>query len=271
MEDVKNNCILEINSVHWIDFISSISLANVFHHPAWSISLSESYNYKPFILAVKDIKGRVRAGLPLIEVKSWITGRRWVSLPFTDHCEPLYKDNNSLKCLESALIHMSQDRRIPKIELHRYFANPIAYKSGGGRVLHLLPLSFDIDNIANNFRKMHRRNILVAQKKGVRVEHGNSLEHLKAFYHLHLQSRRRQGIPVQPWKFFELLGKNLIEKGLGFVSLADKDNECIAAAVFLYWNKTLTYKYAAFNLKARRFCPNNLILWTLSVGASGRP
>jgi len=156
---------------------------------------------------------------------------------------------------------MSQDKRIPKIDLHRDFANPIAYKTGRDQVLHLLPLSFDIDNIANNFRKMHRRNILVAQKKGVRVEHGNSLEHLKAFYHLHLQSRRRQGIPVQPWKFFELLGKNLIEKGLGFVSLADKDNECIAAAVFLYWNKTLTYKYAAFNLKARRFCPNNLILW----------
>ena len=37
--------------------------------------------------------------LPLMEVDSWLTGRRGISLPFTDECEPLYPDAESFKNL----------------------------------------------------------------------------------------------------------------------------------------------------------------------------
>jgi lipid II:glycine glycyltransferase (peptidoglycan interpeptide bridge formation enzyme) len=116
--------------------------------------------------------------------------------------------------------------------------------------------------VAGRFHGNHRRNIKVAQKRGVRIECGKERKHLELFYRLHLQTRRRQGIPIQPWRFFEILGSRLIEKGLGFVLLAYKDNECLAAAIFLHWQRTLTYKYGASDANGLNLRPNNLLFWT---------
>jgi len=77
----------------WVAFVNSIPNANIFHHPAWIGLMAECYGYRPFVVALCDEKGEITAGLPLMEVNSWLTGRRWVSLPFTDHCHPLSSDN----------------------------------------------------------------------------------------------------------------------------------------------------------------------------------
>jgi lipid II:glycine glycyltransferase (peptidoglycan interpeptide bridge formation enzyme) len=104
--------------------------------------------------------------------------------------------------------------------------------------------------------------IKVAEKRGVRVEWGDRRIHMQAFYRLHLQTRRRQGIPIQPWRFFDILTSDLIENGLGFILLAYKDDECLAAAVFLHWQHTLTYKYGASLGDGLNLRPNNLLFWT---------
>ena len=59
-----------------------------------------------------------------------------------------------------------------------------------------------------------------------------------------------------------MLGSALIEKGLGFVLLAYKDDECLAAAIFLHWHRTLTYKYGASAIDGLNLRPNNLLFWT---------
>ena len=63
-------------------------------------------------------------------------------------------------------------------------------------------------------------------------------------------------------RFFDLLASGLIEQGLGFVLLAYKDDECLAAAVFLHWQRTLTYKYGASVADGLKLRPNNLLFWT---------
>jgi lipid II:glycine glycyltransferase (peptidoglycan interpeptide bridge formation enzyme) len=109
---------------------------------------------------------------------------------------------------------------------------------------------------------MHRRNIRVAERRGVTIERGDGVADLKTFYRLHIVTRKRLGVPVQPWKFFELIGRDMLEKGLGHILLAYQNNECIASAVFLYWNKILTYKYGASNASSLQSKPNDLLFWT---------
>ena len=41
-----------------------------------------------------------------MDVHSWLTGRRWVSLPFTDYCAPLCGDNGSLDQLSGELVRL---------------------------------------------------------------------------------------------------------------------------------------------------------------------
>lgn len=128
-------------------------------------------------------------------------------------------------------------------------------------VLHTLKLDSHSDLVADKFHQMHRRNIEVAMKRGVRIECSQSRDPLDKFFQLHLSTRRRQGTPIQPRKYFDLLGRMIIDRGLRFVLTAFKNDECFAAAVFLHWQKTLTYKYGASTQQGLSLRPNNLLFW----------
>jgi lipid II:glycine glycyltransferase (peptidoglycan interpeptide bridge formation enzyme) len=81
------------------------------------------------------------------------------------------------------------------------------------------------------------------------------------FYRLHLQTRRRQGVPVQPRRFFRLLWENAIATGLGSVLIVEASAQPIAAAVFLSWNDTVIYKFGASDMSSRSLRPNHLLFW----------
>ncbi len=68
-------------------------------------------------------------------------------------------------------------------------------------------------------------------------------------------------MPVQPWRFFQLLGEELLKPGFGYILLAYKESECIAASIFLRWKNVLTYKFGASSFDGLIYRPNNLIMW----------
>ena len=254
--------LLDPLDARWVDLTVSQPHANIFHHPAWTKLLSECYGYRSFVVAICDAGNNIYAGLPMMEVGCLLTGRRWISLPFTDHCAPLYDGAESLSCLADSIIHLSKDQRTPKIELRCEFPSHPAIRSYSNHVLHTLPLCPDSDLVAVRFHSTHRRNIKVAYKRGVRIKRGDQQKHMDAFYRLHLQTRRRQGVPIQPRRFFDIIQSSLIEKGLGFVLLAYKNDDCLAASVFLHWQSTLTYKFGASAAESLHFRPNNLLFWS---------
>jgi len=262
MIETREHVFLDPSAEPWADFAASHPHANIFHHPAWTALLSDCYGFRPFVVAVRDSNDIVCAGLPMMETGSRLARRRWKSLPFTDHCAPLHDSSEAGKRLARSLAGLSMDQRTPDIELRCEFPGEPSFWSHSDHVLHTVPLCPDSEAVFRNFVPMHRRNIKVAEKKGVRIVRGTERRDLDVFYRLHLETRRRQGMPVQPRRFFDLLGSDVIEKGLGFVLLAYKDDECLAAAVFLHWQHTLTYKYGASSLDGLSLRPNNLLFWS---------
>ena len=258
----RSPILLELADERWLAFAESSPQATIFHHPAWLNLLADCYGYRPFVLAVAGTDGSIHAGVPIMEVKSPLSGQRWVSLPFTDHCAPLFRDIDALGSLTDAVVQISEAERVPKVELRWEYPRHSEVQSASHHVLHTVKLGPDVDSVVGRIHRMHRRNTKAARKKGVRVEWGKQREHLDAFYNLHLETRRRQGVPIQPRKFFDLLASTIIEQGLGFVLLAYKDDQCLAAAVFLHWRHTLIYKYGASSTEGWSLRPNNLLFWT---------
>jgi hypothetical protein len=253
---------LDLADTRWITFASSQPEVNIFHHPAWTQLLADSYGNHPYIIAVCDQDNQIVAGLPILEVKNGLFGKRLVSLPFTDHCWLLSSNPHASEYLYECLCDYFHERKNQEIELRCGPPIPAIARTNSFFVRHFINLCPDLEAVAKRFHQTHLKNLKVAQKKGVHIERGVSQEYLDTFYHLQVLTRQRKGIPVQPRKFFELLRANLLEKGLGFISLAYQGNECLAGAVFLHWQKTLTYKYSASNSKGRNLCPNNMILWS---------
>lgn len=245
----------------WMEFVSRKTDSMIFHHPAWIKLLADSYGYRSFIVGTLDGQGRYTAGVPVMEVNSLLTGRRWVSLPFSDFCSPLYENADDRVRIIEEVLSRARTENVRSVELRGIYPPHAAFVTDSDCVSHELDLEADHARVYSRLHEMHRRNIKIARQKGVEIVRRDTEENLKEFYDLHLQTRRRQGVPIQPWRFFKGLGR-LFEQGLGFLLLAYVERRCVAGAVYLHWQKTLTYKYGASlpdDLQAR---PNNLIMWS---------
>jgi hypothetical protein len=88
-----------------------------------------------------------------------------------------------------------------------------------------------------------------------------TLEAVRAYYALHYRTRRRHGVPPQPWSFFAQLHRQAIAFGRGFVVLASHGNRRVAGAVFLHNQKHAVYKFGASDVEYQHVRPNNLTIW----------
>ena len=252
---------LDLEDARWRQLVATHPRAGPFHHPAWARTIADVYRFRPFVAAVEDAKGTLAAGIPVIEVPAFPRGRRWVSLPFTDHCAPLASSPAALSELVGSVGSVPPADGLRRVEIRSAVPNapnhPVA-------VLHELRLSGDPTELFARFHASQiRRGIRKAERDGrVRVREATRREDVtKSFLELHLQTRRRQGVPLQPMRLFELLWQRLHPTGLARTLIAELDGRPIAAAMFLRFGGTVVYKYGASAPEHWRERPNHLIFW----------
>jgi CelD/BcsL family acetyltransferase involved in cellulose biosynthesis len=251
---------LALDDPRWTSFVSCCSDAGPFHHPAWAQLLARCYGFRPLALGTLDGTGTIEAGMPALALPR----SRLVALPFTDACTPLARSDDARRRLADALA------RTHRVEVR-------APLDGAGLVTrvrgvdHVLDLDAELESIRARFRSQMRRNIVRAEHSGVVVRSGERRTDLTdTFYGLHLRTRRRQGLPVQPRRFFRLLWDDLIDPGLGTLLLAYAGATPVAGALFLHWNGHAIYKFGASDREHLALRPNNLIFWDAIRQAHGR-
>ena len=231
-----------------------------FHSSDWARVLFESYHYKPLYFAVIE-NGYLSALLPVMEVKSFITGKRGVSLPFTDHCAPIAKDLKQFDETFHKVIKYGKQARWKKIEFRgnkEYFLDAIPSETF---LTHNLDLKNTEQEIFSNFKSSTKRNIKKAIKEGVQVSFCTSLESINEFYRLNCMTRKHHGLPPQPYYFFKKVFEHVISPKNGCVILASYQNKIIAGAVYLHLGDKAIYKYGASDKSYLHLRPNNLIMW----------
>jgi CelD/BcsL family acetyltransferase involved in cellulose biosynthesis len=252
--------LLDIADPRWRDFVESQPRASIFHHPAWATVLADTYGYRAMAIGLVERGGSLAAGLPVINVTGRVGARRWVSLPFTDMCPLLEADGSADG--PAALIELSRSARLDVLELRGALPEHADVQRHTAFVRHELPLVADHDVIWQGLRKNHRRSIRDAERAGVTVVRGTAASDIETFYRLHVRTRRRLGVPVQPLRFFRLLHERVIQAGLGFVLTARAGQVPVAASVFSAWNGTVTYKYGARDERLPKLDANHLLFWT---------
>jgi len=73
----------------WDKLVLRHDTCSVFHSRGWAQVLCSSYQHNPLYL-VRLKEDQLQAVLPIMEISSSLTGKRGVSLPFTDSCDPLF-------------------------------------------------------------------------------------------------------------------------------------------------------------------------------------
>jgi CelD/BcsL family acetyltransferase involved in cellulose biosynthesis len=256
---------LPLGDPRWSEFTSSNADATPFHLPAWAKLIADCYRFEAFVLAVVSADGEILAGAPTTAVRSPLGRSRWVSLPFSDSCPLLVRPGVPVEDAVALLRDHALASGASELEVR----GPLPLSAGrfpveaGYNYLLQLPS----DPSALHPSKGHRQNRNQAERRGVRIRHGSSAEDVAAFYRLHTLTRRRQGVPVQPRRFFDLIGQRLLERGHGFVSTATLDGDVVAAGLFLTHNGTLAAKFRASDPARQDTGAGFLVDWESMVTA----
>jgi CelD/BcsL family acetyltransferase involved in cellulose biosynthesis len=247
---------LQLDDAAWTQFVAGRADAGPFHHPAWAQMLADCYRFRSFALALHGPDGAVEGGLPMVEVGGRLRGTRWVSLPFTDFCAPLAGGDDLPAQLDAA----RRVAGVDSIEVRAGLEGAGAYRQPQGH-RHVLGLEGGADEVLSGLHRSTRSGIKRAARDGVVVKPIESLTELdRAFYRLHLVTRRRLGVPVQPHRFFELLWERMLEPGLGFALGGYLEDEPVAASIFLAHNRHVVYKFSATADEHRRLRGPHAIL-----------
>jgi len=253
----------------WGELLLKHPAATVFHLPEWLEALRRTYRYAPVVFTTSAPSQELTDGLAMCRVNSWLTGRRLVSLPFSDHCEPLVSGMEEFQRLLSGL------KQEMARGMHRYIEfRPLSLLPGceGGLersehfYFHKLDLSLPATELFGRFHKnCVKKKIIRAEREGLVYEEGHSAALLRKFYELQVITRRRHQLAPQPFAWFRNLAACMGEKLT--VRLVSKDNTLIASILTLKFRQTLVCKYVCSNKLFSNLGGIQLLFWKAIQGA----
>lgn len=250
------------NVAGWNEALDAIDESTRFLCSDWTRILKETYHYSPQLVVLKQ-EGQIKSVLPYVVVSSPITGKRAVSLPFFDICKAFSLDESLIPKLHEKLKKEGKENGWDYIELRGDIQNLEKTPSSLSFYNHVVDLRPGPDAVFDNLSSSNRRAIRKSQKDGVQIKFSRSLESLRGFYKLQCITRKRHGLPSQPFKFFEAIHRNLIAKNKGvIVSALLKSGELAACAIYLEQGNTVHYKYGASDKDFQSHRSNNLVMWS---------
>lgn len=250
----------------WKKLLESNSCASIFHSTGWLNALRCTYGYQPVAFTTSPPDRELKNGIVCCDVTSWITGRRLVSLPFSDHCEPLSTSTEELIFLVQSL----------KAQLKghgwKYFeVRPVIWNLGGLNgltdftparkyFLHVLNLLGNPDDLFANLDKDSvQRRVRHAERVGLTESSGTSEKLLTEFYNLFVATRGRHQVPPMPYAWFQNLIKNLGEALE--IRVAYIESRPVAAILTLRFSDVLYYKYGCSDVRFNNLGGMPWLLW----------
>lgn len=265
----KHDCTLVFHEIRpledcrWEAFVARHPRASVFHTSPWLRALNHTYGYQPIAYTTSPADSELQNSLLFCRVNSWLTGRRLVSVPFSDHCEPLVGDAADLSSLILAVTHQLGQDRMRYMELRPMCTaldnKTLPFRSTLAYCFHQLDLQPDLDALNANCHKSTRRNILRAEREDLRYEDGRSQSLLDIFFRLYVLTRRRHQAPPQPKEWFANLiscfGEDLK------IRVAYRDGQALAAILTLRYKDTITYKYGSSDQSSSNLGGMHFLIW----------
>lgn len=257
-----------LEDTRWDAFVAGSPQSSVFHASGWLEALRLTYGYQPVAITTCAPRDPLKNAWPFCSIRSWLTGARWASLPFSDHCQPLVDPDTYnhvfLAGIEAILgqnqLAYLEGRPLLPIENVPQFMFPKILSSRCSYCFHHVDLTPDRDRLFRNCHKdSTQRKIYRAQREHLRYAEGHSPELLDAFFDLQVSTRSRHGYPPPPKEWFKNISRCVGEAAK--IRVAYKDRVAVAAIMTLRFNDTIMYKYGGSDPMLNKLGGMHLLLW----------
>ena len=247
----------------WDELIVRHPNASVFHTRGWLRALRTTYGYEPIAFTTSAPSQELKNAFLFCVVRSWLTGNRLVSLPFSDYCEPIVEDADHFRTLSLFVESLRLKERWKYVEMRS--ANSILKFDHGFRratsyYLHRLDLRPSLDALYKGFHKdCVQRKIGRAERESLTYEAGCSPSLLQQLYSLLQLTRFRHHLPPQPVEWFQNLmtcmGKDAC------IRITSKAGQPVAGLLTVSYGNKMVYKYGGSDARFHKFGGMQMLLW----------
>lgn len=252
----------------WDRFVQAHPYGQIGHLAGWCKALEKSFRHiKGHYLVLLEGSGQnIAAGLPLYEVKSYLTGCRLVSIPFTTLCDLLATSSEEAQLLLDHVSEMIATRRCGYAEIRCLNSGALIEDASFGKqeyyVNHFLRLDAPLEKIQKSFhRTCIVQRIRRAEKSGMVLKKGAGLKDLADFYAVYVDARKRIKRPPLPFRFLQAIWDEFAHKDQVGLLSAQKNGETLAGIIFFKFGKRVTIEFAASVESAWNISPNHLLFW----------
>jgi hypothetical protein len=261
-----------IKDTRWSEFIRQHRSASVFHSMGWLEALRSTYGYDPVVFTTSSASDELSNGVLFCKVHSWVTGSRLVSLPFSDHCEPLCDSKDDLAFLIRYLQACMEHENFRYMEVRPVNGNfgqtteTNSFRPVATYYLHVLDLRPELDKLFETFDKDSvQRRIQRAERAGLIEKCGRSDDLLRDFYALFVKTRGRHRLPPSPYSWF----RNLIRHSAEALEIrvGYRAETPVAALLTLRSKETVYYKYGCSDAQFHRLGGMPWLLWKAIASA----
>ncbi len=265
---VKILTINDIGPEKWDTFVRNHPHGSLYHTSAWHKAIEDSYGYKTWYWVLPGSDGNIRSAMPVVNLRNLFLGQRNACYPFSDYCDPLVTNREDLLALVDCLAETPEPFEIRT----NHLLWPIEGASTDNSFFNYsIPLQEKPEVI---YSRLHpsciQRKIRKSVKSGVKIREGNGLVDLRQFYRLHLLTRKRLGLPSQPFLFFRKLWENFGDSGEMKLLFAEHEGKKIGCLILIGYRgdaassgggDVLYYKYGASDSRYFDLGFNPALFW----------
>jgi len=254
-------------AARWDAFVECHPLGQIYHLSGWKRVIEQSFphirGYFPVIQ--EPMGGAIRAGLPVYFVNSLITGRRLVSIPFATLCDPLVTAREDMDLLLNALYELAGEVGAAAIEIKTCAgAETLAGRSlrQVNRFMHhCLKLDRPVETLKSNFHRSVRYCLKRSEKIGLITRNGDQRQDLRIFYDAYVSTRKRLGLPPQPYRFFECLRREFGPSGRLRILFAQHGRKDIASMLLLQFGRRVLWEAIGEYQGSRTLNVAHFLVW----------
>jgi len=188
-------------------FLCAHEGATVFHRPEWHEVVRRAYGHAcDYWTAWSD--GQLAGVMPAVHMRLPVLGGKVVAMPYQMHSGmALTHDDTAAAALVSACVERARELRAKYVEIRHYAASPVLEAAGftateSGLVTTTIPLAgLDLTRAEHG----HRQRVRKATRLALDIVRGDTLDALREFRRMYLESGRAMGAPQAGWPLFQNL------------------------------------------------------------------
>jgi hypothetical protein len=245
--------------------------ATVFHRPEWHEIIQRTYGHRSDYWIARDHEEIVGV-FPVTKVRFPLLGMKSIAMPYQFHSGlPLGRGEDVQIDLVNRAVAEARNANAAYMEIRQAGPAPVLERLGftaidSGLVNTAVPL---VGLTFNRIREGHRRNIVFAQRQGVRIEEETGVTALRKFHRLHAAESRAMANPQGGYRFLQNLIRFAPDRNR--LLFAYSNDQCLGGLLTIEDDRMVFARYGVSGSEtARRLYIGKALLWRAMSDASAR-